>query len=102
MSFLVACLGQSFAQGLGGLGQLLGGGGGSRHQQQNSGQTNNAVTVERDVAPFVGKFSGKQKAPSYEGDLNAQFACYPAHDAALPQTRTFVCYTAEEQPRVPE
>ncbi|MFZ1121817.1 MAG: hypothetical protein WB580_23200 [Candidatus Binataceae bacterium] len=102
MVFLVACLGQSFAQGLGGLGQLLGGGGGSRHQQQNSGQPNNAVTVERDVAPYVGKFAGKQKAPSYEGDLNARFACYPAHDAALPQTRTFVCYTAEEQPRVPE
>ena len=102
VAFLVACLGQSFAQGLGGLGQLLGGGGGSRHQQQNSGQPNNAVTVERDVAPYVGKFAGKQKAPSYEGDLNARFAYYPAHDAALPQTRTFVCYTAEEQPRVPE
>jgi hypothetical protein len=99
--FLVAWFGQSFAQGLGGLGQLLGGGGSSK-RQQSSGQPNNAVTVERDVAPFVGKFSGKQKAPSYEGDLNARFACYPAHDAGLPQTRTFVCYTAEEQPRVPE
>jgi len=100
MGFLVASFGQSAAQGLGALGQLLGGG--SKHQQQNSGQPNNAVTVERNVAPFVGKFAGKQKAPSYEGDLNAHFACYPASDAALPQTRTFVCYTAEEQPRVPE
>ena len=100
--FVVACFGQSSAQGLGGLAQLLGGGGASGHQQQNSGQPNNAVTVERNVAPFVGKFAGKQKAPSYEGDLNAQFACYPAHNAALAQTTTFVCYTAEEQPRVPE
>jgi hypothetical protein len=99
--FLVASFGQSAAQGLGALGQLLGGGG-SKHQQQNSGQPNNAVTVERNVAPFVGKFAGKQRAPSYEGDLNAHFACYPASDAALPQTRTFVCYTTEEQPRVPE
>jgi len=101
IGFLVANPGQSAAQGLGALGQLLGGGG-SKRQQQNSGQPNNAVTVERNVAPFVGKFAGKQKTPSYEGDLSAHFACYPASDAALPQTRTFVCYTAEEQPRVPE
>jgi hypothetical protein len=87
---------------LGGLGQLLGGGGGLRHQQQNSGQPNNAVTVERDIAPFVGKFAGKQKGPSYDGDLNARFACYPAQDAGLPQSRTFVCYTGEEQPRLSE
>jgi hypothetical protein len=44
--FLFACVAQSFAQGLGGFGQLLGGGSGgsSRHQQQNSSQPN-AVTV---------------------------------------------------------
>ena len=97
--FLVACVSQSVAQGLGGLGQLLGGGGGARHQQQNSGQPSSAVTVQRDAAPFVGKFVGRQKEPSYETDLNAQFACYPASDAALPKTKTFVCYTAEGQPR---
>ena len=112
--FLVASFGQSFAQGLGGLQQFLGGGssallggGGSGHRRQysdqpNNGQPNNAVTVERNVAPFIGKFSGKQKASSYEGDLNANFACYPAVDAGLPNDRTFVCYTGEEQGRVPE
>jgi len=104
--FLIANFEQSSAQGLGGLEQLLGSGG-SGHREQYSGegrtgQSNNAVTVERNIAPFIGKFSGKQKAPSYEGDLNANFACYPALDAALPNNRTFVCYTAEEQPRVPE
>jgi hypothetical protein len=109
--FLVASFGQTLAQGLGGLGQLgqlLGGGGGGgggsgapRHQEQNSDPAD-VVSVERDVAPFLGKFAGKQKAPSYEGDLSARFACYPARDAALPQTRTFVCYTAEEQPHVGE
>jgi hypothetical protein len=104
--FPVAGSEQSFAQGLGGLEQLLGGGGSGRRQhvsgQPSTSQLNNAVTVERNIAPFIGKFSGKQKAPSYEGDLNANFACYPARDAALPNDRTFVCYTAEEQPRVPE
>jgi hypothetical protein len=102
--FLVASFGQSLAQGLGGLGQLgqllggsgNGGGGASRHQEQNSDPAD-VVSVERNVAPIVGKFAGKQKAPSYEGDLSARFACYPARDAAFPQTRTFVCYTAEEQ-----
>jgi hypothetical protein len=107
--FLVASVGQSLAQGLGGLGQLGqllggsagGGAGASRHQEQDS-DVANVVSVERDVAPFLGKFAGKQKAPSYEGELSARFACYPARDAALPQTRTFVCYTAEEQPHVGE
>jgi hypothetical protein len=103
--FLVASFEQSLAQGLGGLEQFLGGSSGQRRQYSghaSTGQPNNAVTVERNTAPFVGKFSGKQKAPSYEGDLNANFACYPALDGALPNNRTFVCYTAEEQPRVPE
>jgi hypothetical protein len=101
--FLIASFGQSRAQGLGGLEQLLNGGAGaSRHRPQSSAQPNNAVTVERNIAPFIGKFSGQQKAPSYQGDLNANFACYPALDAALPNNRTFVCYTAEEQPHVPE
>lgn len=104
--FLAASFRRSGAQGLGGLSQLLGGGGlgggSSMHRRQDSGQPNNGVSVERNVAPFIGKFSGKQKAPSYEGDLNANFACYPALDAALPNDRTFVCYTAEEQRHVPE
>jgi hypothetical protein len=108
--FILASFAQSGAQGLGGLEQLLGGGslggGGSMHREQNQGQNsrqpNNAVSVERNVAPFVGKFSGKQKASSYEGDLDANFACYPAVDAALPNDRTFVCYTGEEQGRAPE
>jgi len=96
---------QAHAQGLGGLGQLFGGGGGgSRYQQRNSNsnQPSSAITVERNIAPFVGRFAGKQKASSYQGDLNANFACYPAHDAELPESRTFVCYTAEQQPRVPD
>ena len=105
--FLVSRSEPSFAQGLGGLEQLLGGsGGGSMHRRQNQGQNsqqpNNAVSVERNLAPFIGKFSGKQKASSYEGDLNAHFACYPAVDPALPNDRTFVCYTGEEQRRLPE
>ncbi|MBV8772381.1 MAG: hypothetical protein JO166_08650 [Deltaproteobacteria bacterium] len=107
--FLGASFGQSLAQGFGGLEQFFGGGssgllgsGGSAHRRQYSGQPDNAVTVERNVAPFIGKFSGKQKASSYEGDLNANFACYPAVDAGLPNDRTFVCYTGEEQRRVPE
>jgi hypothetical protein len=103
--FLVGRSEPSFAQGLGGLEQLLGGGG-SMHRRQNQGQNsqqpNNAVSVERNLAPFIGKFSGKQKASSYEGDLNASFACYPAVDPALPNERTFVCYTGEEQGRLPE
>ncbi|HEY2524657.1 MAG TPA: hypothetical protein VGI29_06335 [Candidatus Binataceae bacterium] len=96
---------EAHAQGLGGLGQLLGGGsGGSRNQQRNSNsnQPSNAITVERNIAPYVGRFAGKQKASSYQGDLNANFACYPAHDAELPESRTFVCYTAEQQPRAPD
>ena len=60
------------------------------------------MTVKRDVTPFVGKFRGKQKEPSSETDLNAEFDCYPASDAALPQTKAFVCYTAEGQARMPE
>jgi hypothetical protein len=57
------------------------------------------VTVQRNVTPFVGKFTGKQKDPSYETDLNAEFACYPASDAALPQTKAFVCYTGRAAAR---
>jgi hypothetical protein len=94
--FLFAAFGQCFAQSLGALGQLLGGGS-SRHQQSSS-QSNSGVTVQRNDAPFVGKFVGRQKQPSYETDMNAEFACYPATDAALPQTKTFVCYTAGGRP----
>jgi hypothetical protein len=102
---LTLILGEAHAQGLGGLGQLLGGGsGGSRYQQRNSNsnQPSSAITVERNIAPYVGRFAGKQKASAYQGDLDANFACYPAHDAELPESRTFVCYTAEQQPRAPD
>ena len=116
MIFLVALSGQSFAQGFGGLGQLLGGGsnaqgssgngqgfgglsqllGGGSRRSRNSNGASAGVTVQRSAAPYIGIFDGKQKhTPG--GNLSAQFACYPAHDSALPQSDTFVCYTAERQ-----
>jgi hypothetical protein len=81
---------QSFAQGLGGLSQLLGG---SSHSRGSS-HSGSAVSVERNAAPYLGKFDGKQNEGSGTR-LNTEFACYPAHDAALPQSNTFVCYTPE-------
>ena len=106
---LLACPGTSSAQGFSGLSQLFGGsstssgqgfggvsqlfGGGSMHSK-NSSRSSGAVTVERSSAPYVGSFDGKQKKGS-GADLNAEFACYPAHDSALPDTNAFVCYTAE-------
>ncbi|HTY54266.1 MAG TPA: hypothetical protein VMB26_03645 [Candidatus Binataceae bacterium] len=87
--------GQSFAQGFGGLSQFLGGGGngGGQRHSQSSGNSN-AVTVQRDAEPYVGNFEGKQKEPGADLDLSAHFVCYPGHDAALPQSNTYVCYTA--------
>jgi hypothetical protein len=61
---------------------------------RNSSQSNGAITVTRDASPFVGMFHGKQNAGSAD-HLSAQFACYPAHDSALPQENTFVCYVPE-------
>ncbi len=119
--FLIALSSQSSAQSFGSLSNLLGGGSKSRGQ---SGKSSAAVTVQRDANPFVGQFLGKRKAKSQPGqsaqtsqgtetseysqasaqagsqtgsitNLTAQFACYPAKDSALPQTKAFLCYSVE-------
>ena len=96
-AFLVAFSGESFAQGFD-LSQLLGGG--SKHQRGNSGQSSGgSITVQRSAPPFEGKFVGKQEDQGAETTITAEFACYPATDSALPQTRTFVCYTAAPKPK---
>jgi hypothetical protein len=92
MGFLLIVLcGRSSAQSLSSLSQMFGGG---SKQSNNSSQSNAAITVKRNAAPFLGTFDGKQTASS-GSQLNARFACYPAHDSALPHENTFVCYTAE-------
>jgi hypothetical protein len=99
MTFFVALSGQALAQGFN-LGQLLGGGGGggggddgggggSRHQRSDG----SGVSVERSAPPFTGKFTGKQEDRGAETTMTAQFACYPAHDADIPQSNAFLCYT---------
>jgi len=115
--FLIAPCGQSFGQGLSGLSNLLGGG--PKHKG-SSGQSSPAVTVQRGASPYLGQFVGKrtQKSPSGQHaqtgqysqtgespptssqtppvtNLTAQFACYPARDSALPQTKAFLCYCVE-------
>jgi len=91
-AFLLMVLsGPSFAQNLGGLSQFLGGG--QKHSSSSS-KSSNAVTVQRDATPYIGTFDGKQKEGGANLSLSAEFACYPAHDSALPQSNTFVCYTA--------
>ena len=84
--------GSSLAQGIGGLGELLGGG--SKHSRSSS-QSASTVTVDRGAAPFTGTFTGKQTTSSGTNDLNSRFACFPARDPAFAQTKTFVCYAAE-------
>jgi|HubBroStandDraft_1064217.scaffolds.fasta_scaffold09839_7 hypothetical protein len=88
---LIVLCGQSSAQSFSSLSQMFGGG---SKQSRSSSQSNAAITVKRDASPFVGRFDGKQGA-SAGTHLKAQFACYPAHDSALPQDNTFVCYTAQ-------
>ena len=88
---LLALSGQSWAQGLSGLSKLLGGNPG---QTRNSSRSDTALTVERNATPYVGSFDGTQNDKS-QSRLHAEFACYPAHDPALAQTRAFVCYTAQ-------
>jgi hypothetical protein len=88
---LIALRATSFAQSFGGLSQLFGGGG-SGHSK-NSSPSDAAVTVQRNAAPYIGKFDGTQK-DSNEADLDARFACYPAHDSAFPQNQAYLCYTA--------
>jgi hypothetical protein len=59
-------------------------------------------TVGAQNRAFYWKIFRDAKGAFLEGDLNANFACYPATDEAFPNNRRFVCYTSEEQPRVPE
>jgi hypothetical protein len=77
----------------GGLSQLFGGSGGggsggSRHQ--NSGGS--AISVDRGSPPYTGKFTGQQDSQGVQSNITAQFACYPAHDADIPQSNAFICY----------
>jgi hypothetical protein len=116
--FLLASSGQASAQGFG-LGQLLGGGGGGngggsggnsggglsqlfgvgsggggpRHQQYQQSDSASGISVERSAPPLTGKFTGKQDSSGMQTTITAQFACYPAHDADIPQSNAFVCYT---------
>jgi len=110
---LLAFSAQSSAQSLGNLSSLLGGG--SKHKK-SSDQSNSGLTVQRNVSPYVGQFTGKRTPKSVSGlnsqtgqssqsdqnskasppaNLTAQFACYPAKDAAMPQTKAFMCYSVE-------
>ena len=94
IAMLLSCLvlqGSSQAQGIDGLSQLLGGVG----LGGNSGQSNAAVTVERNVAPYTGTFSGKESIGAETKSLDAKFACYPAQDPAFDKTDAFVCYAAQ-------
>jgi len=94
IAILLSCLvlqGSSQAQGIDGLSQLLGGVG----LGGNSGQSNAAVTVERNVAPYTGTFSGKESTESETKSLDAKFACYPAHDPAFDKSDAFMCYAAQ-------
>ncbi len=79
---------QASAQGLSGLSQYFGG----HSHSQSSGQSEGSIVVQRGDAPFVGTFQGQQKAAPDE-ILNTTFACYPAHDSALPHDQAFICYT---------
>jgi len=76
--------------------------------------------VRRGASPYLGQFVGKRTQKSGSGqnaqmgqysqigdnaqagsqtapvtNLTAQFACYPAKDSALPQTKAFLCYSVE-------
>ncbi|HXN85157.1 MAG TPA: hypothetical protein VN867_03755 [Candidatus Binataceae bacterium] len=98
-AFFVTLSGQALAQGFD-WSQLLGGGGaggaggGGGQKRQHSGQSNGSgVSVERSAPPFTGKFVGKQEDQGIENTMTAQFACFPANDADIPQTKAFVCYS---------
>jgi hypothetical protein len=93
-ALLLSCLAlppSAQAQGFDGISQLLSGVG----LGPNSGQAGAAVTVERNVAPYTGIFSGKDSSGSETKSLEAKFACYPAHDPAFDKTEAYVCYAAE-------
>jgi hypothetical protein len=87
---LISLCGVSFAQGLSSLTQMFGG---SKHSQ--SSESNPGVVEKRSAMPYIGKFNGVQHEAD-GAELSAKFACYPAHDPALPQNTTFVCYSAKE------
>jgi hypothetical protein len=93
ITMLLSCFvlqGSSQAQGFD-VSQLLGGLGGHPGQAQTSA----AVTVERNVAPYTGTFSGKESTWAETKSLDAKFACYPAQDPAFDKTDAFVCYAAQ-------
>lgn len=77
----------------GGLSQLFGGGsgGGGSHHQSSGGSS---ISVDRGSPPYTGKFVGKQEDQGIQDQMTAQFACYPASDLDIPQSRAFVCYSA--------
>jgi hypothetical protein len=105
----IALCAPASAQGLSSLTNLLGGGSSHSSHSGSSGQSNSGVTVQRNALPYVGAFSGQRTQTAQASDsgtdsgtsqsaptsLSAQFACYPAKDSALPQTKTFVCYSAD-------
>ena len=96
-AFFLTLSGQACAQGFD-WSQLFGGGGtggGGGQMHQHSGQPGGSgVIVERKALPFTGKFSGKQEDQGIENTMTAQFACYPASDSDIPQSKAFVCYSA--------
>jgi hypothetical protein len=95
IAIFLSCLvlqGSSQAQGFD-VSQLLGGVGLGGHPVQ--AQTSAAVTVERNVAPYTGTFSGKESTGAETKSLDAKFACYPAQDPAFDKTDAFVCYAAQ-------
>jgi len=101
IAFLVALSGQAFAQGfdwsqlLGGGGQGGAGGGGGGQKRQQSGQSGGSgVSVDRGSPPYTGKFVGKKEDQGIENTMTAQFACFPATDTDIPQSKAFICYTA--------
>lgn len=81
----------------GGLGSLFGGGGGGGQRRQPQSQPDGGgISVERTAPPLTGKFTGKQDSDGMQSTITAQFACYPAHDADIPQSNAFVCYTGNQ------